>query len=255
MPRSRPRPFRLPMLPASMTSRQSLASSSRRLETSPAELGYLCALYSTLSPLHTMSYEGQTHHPHTPGNPPNPHLIPLAHYNDHTQPYIPAGLELMQAHWFVRHGERARGSLSANCPAAARFDGGPHSCRPHDPMLTRLRHAAVRQRLVGVGEIPAMFPLCSIGRDFRTSVLSFASGSPSTDGTPPPPPPASLPTLATAGGQVEASTMEVRRLAEDVDSSARGTVGGMSDWCATGRSFVDRLDRLTRARLAATGAS
>lgn len=62
-----------------------------------------------------MSYAGQTHHPHIPGHPPNPHLIPLAHAHDAQQPYVPAGLELVQAHWFVRHGERAR--ESANFPA------------------------------------------------------------------------------------------------------------------------------------------
>lgn len=57
-----------------------------------------------------MSYAGQAHHPHVPGHPPNPHLIPLAHADDTQQPYVPPGLELLQAHWFVRHGERARES-------------------------------------------------------------------------------------------------------------------------------------------------
>ncbi|BGP54618.1 hypothetical protein JCM8202_004988 [Rhodotorula sphaerocarpa] len=145
-----------------------------------------------------MSYPGQTHHPHTPGHPPNPHLIPLAHYDDQRKPYVPEGLQLVQAHWFVRHGERA----------------------------------PVRQRLVGVGEIPAVFPLCSIGRDFRTSVLSFTAPSPPpqlADTASPPPPPSALPSETSTGARVERSTMEVRRLAEDVGPGARGTVGGLSD--------------------------
>ncbi|KAG0662718.1 hypothetical protein C6P46_003223, partial [Rhodotorula mucilaginosa] len=144
-----------------------------------------------------MSYAGQAHHPHVPGHPPNPHLIPLAHPDDAQQPYIPPGLELLQAHWFVRHGERA----------------------------------PVRQRLVGVGEIPAVFPLCSIGRDFQTAVLSFTSGgttSPNLVGAPPPP--TALPTAASTGANVERAKMDVRRLAEDVGPvGARGTLGGLSD--------------------------
>lgn len=143
-----------------------------------------------------MSYAGQAHHPHVPGHPPNPHLIPLAHADDTQQPYVPPGLELLQAHWFVRHGERA----------------------------------PVRQRLVGVGEIPAVFPLCSIGRDFQTAVLSFTSGTTSPDLVGAPPPPAALPTAASTGANVERATMDVRRLAEDVGPvGARGTLGGLSD--------------------------
>lgn len=90
--------------------------------------------------------------------------------------------------------------------------------------------AAVRQRLVGVGDIPPVFSLCSVGREFRTAVLSFTpSVSPSALAGEPPSP-AILPTEATTGKNVAAGTMDVRRLTEDVGSSARGTRGGPSDW-------------------------
>ncbi|GAA6006019.1 uncharacterized protein JCM10292_005648 [Rhodotorula paludigena] len=128
-----------------------------------------------------MSYEGQAHHPHPPnlGRPPNAHLVPDA---GNGQPYVPPGLELVQAHWFIRHGERA----------------------------------PVRQRLVGQGEIPPVFSLCSVGRDFRTAVLTLDAPSAPTP-------------LAKGALTTEQSTMEVRRMTEDVGSSARGYVGGLSD--------------------------
>ncbi|BGP02495.1 hypothetical protein RTG_02538 [Rhodotorula toruloides ATCC 204091] len=142
-----------------------------------------------------MSYPGQAHHPHSPGNPPLAHLIHRSHPVDEQHPYVPPGLELVQAHWFVRHGERA----------------------------------PVRQRLVGVGDIPPVFSLCSVGREFRPAVLSFTpSVSPSALAGEPPSP-AILPTEATTGKNVAAGTMDVRRLTEDVGSSARGTRGGPSD--------------------------
>ncbi|GAA5947990.1 hypothetical protein JCM3765_007059 [Sporobolomyces pararoseus] len=81
-----------------------------------------------------MSYEGQDHHPHKRGYPPCSDLLlssPLS---------IPPNLELVQAHWFVRHGERA----------------------------------PVRQRMVGLGDIPAIFQLCSIGRQFTSAVLTLS---------------------------------------------------------------------------------
>ncbi|SCV72301.1 BQ2448_4995 [Microbotryum intermedium] len=93
-----------------------------------------------------MSYQGQSHHPHTPGTPPNAHLIGVAAHGDRSESYIPQGLQLVQAHWFVRHGERS----------------------------------PVRQRLTGFGDIPAIFPLCAIGRSFSTAVLSLTSGPTST---------------------------------------------------------------------------
>lgn len=49
-----------------------------------------------------MSYEGQAHHPHVRGGPPNADRISLG------EGHVPAGLQLVQAHWFVRHGERSR---------------------------------------------------------------------------------------------------------------------------------------------------
>lgn len=88
----------------------------------------------------------------------------------------------------------------------------------------------MRQRLVGVGEIPAVFQLCSIGRDFQTAVLSLAPGAKSPDLVGAPPPPSALPTSASTGANVEKTTMDVRRLAEDVGRGARGTLGGLSDW-------------------------
>ncbi|GAA5996896.1 hypothetical protein JCM5350_002743 [Sporobolomyces pararoseus] len=84
-----------------------------------------------------MSYEGQDHHPHKRGYPPNPHLLlssPLS---------IPPHLKLVQAHWFVRHGERA----------------------------------PVRERMVGLGDIPQVFQLCSIGRQFTSAVLTLSPPS------------------------------------------------------------------------------
>lgn len=74
-----------------------LASSARASAEIPL-------LYYAL--LHAMSYEGQTHHPHKRGNPPNAHLIDSAG-DTGREPYIPAGLALVQAHWYTRHGERS----------------------------------------------------------------------------------------------------------------------------------------------------
>ncbi|SGZ30415.1 BQ5605_C048g12354 [Microbotryum silenes-dioicae] len=95
-----------------------------------------------------MSYEGQSHHPHKPGSPPNAHLIGVApslgDRRDAGDSYVPQGLQLVQAHWFVRHGERS----------------------------------PVRQRLTGFGDIPAIFPLCAIGRSFSTAVLSLTTSDP-----------------------------------------------------------------------------
>lgn len=85
--------------------------------------------------------------------------------------------------------------------------------------------AAVRQRLVGQGEIPPVFSLCSVGRDFRTAVLTLDAPSAPTP-------------LAKGALTTEQSTMEVRRMTEDVGSSARGYVGGLSDWCVCISSIV-----------------
>ncbi|GAA6062772.1 hypothetical protein JCM10212_006885 [Sporobolomyces blumeae] len=96
-----------------------------------------------------MSFEGQAHHPHRRGFPPNAHLL--------AQQRPPANLELVQAHWFVRHGERA----------------------------------PVRQRMVGLGAIPPVFNLCSIGKDFSQAVLSLAPTPalrPTVDSAPSPSP-------------------------------------------------------------------
>ncbi|GEM10048.1 acid phosphatase [Rhodotorula toruloides] len=142
-----------------------------------------------------MSYPGQAHHPHSPGNPPLAHLIHRSHPVDEQHPYVPSGLMLVQAHWFVRHGERA----------------------------------PVRQRLVGVGDVPAVFSLCSVGREFRTAVLSFTPPLSPSALAGEPPSPAILPTEATTGKDTAAGAMDVRRLTEDVGSSARGTKGGPSD--------------------------
>ncbi|KAK4047051.1 hypothetical protein OIO90_006334 [Microbotryomycetes sp. JL221] len=85
-----------------------------------------------------MSYEGQIHHPHQRGTPPNAHLIEskLGEWN-------PTGLQLVQAHWFVRHGERS----------------------------------PVRRRLTGVGDIPSVFQLCAAGRQFSNAVLDVTRAS------------------------------------------------------------------------------
>ncbi|KAM0791655.1 hypothetical protein ACM66B_006091 [Microbotryomycetes sp. NB124-2] len=84
-----------------------------------------------------MSYEGQIHHPHERGTPPNAHLIA-------SEAWVPRGLQLVAAHWFVRHGERS----------------------------------PVRRRLTGVGDIPPVFQLCAAGRQFSNAVLKH-TGSPS----------------------------------------------------------------------------
>ncbi|GAA6053194.1 hypothetical protein JCM3770_000022 [Rhodotorula araucariae] len=133
-----------------------------------------------------MSFPGQIHHPHPPnaGVPPNAHLIARSSPDDPTRPYLPPGLELVQAHWFVRHGERA----------------------------------PVRQRLAGVADIPPVFALCAVGREFRTAVLSLGNGT--FPGGPPP--------HATQGAGKE-TMMDVRRLTEDVGDSARGYAGGLAD--------------------------
>ncbi|GAA5912120.1 hypothetical protein JCM5296_000802 [Sporobolomyces johnsonii] len=141
-----------------------------------------------------MSYPGQAHHPHRAGHPPNAHLIapPLG--------YLPPSLELVQAHWFVRHGERA----------------------------------PVRQRLVGHADIPAVFQFCSVARDFATAVLSLAPTSP-TDPSQPSPSPFS-PTLrhvtshggAQSNPQPRPGRLEVKRFTEDVGSS-RPSRGGLAD--------------------------
>ncbi|BGP40596.1 hypothetical protein JCM10449v2_004558, partial [Rhodotorula kratochvilovae] len=136
-----------------------------------------------------MSFSGQIHHPHPAnlGLPPNAHLVARSSPDDPQQPYLPPGLELVQAHWFVRHGERA----------------------------------PVRQRLAGVGDIPAVFPLCAVGREFRTAVLSLGGAASTSPG-------AVVPPHATQGAQQE-TAMEVRRLTEDVGDSARGYAGGLAD--------------------------
>ncbi|KAM0751178.1 phosphoglycerate mutase-like protein [Meredithblackwellia eburnea MCA 4105] len=110
-----------------------------------------------------MSFPGQTHHPHPAmaGVPPNSHLIT-------PEGWLPNGLQLVQAHWFVRHGERS----------------------------------PVRKRLVGFGDIPAIFPLCATGRAFKTAVLGFGEeGGREFEGSP-----------TSAYGVNE---MNVRRLSED----------------------------------------
>ncbi|GAA5911331.1 hypothetical protein JCM8208_005222 [Rhodotorula glutinis] len=127
-----------------------------------------------------MSFPSQAHHPHPPlaGRPPNSHLL-------HPTPYLPPGLELVQAHWFCRHGERA----------------------------------PVRQRLVGVGDIPAVFSLCSVGREFRSAVLSLSGSGAAHAGT----------SAAAPRAAPQTKAMDVRRWTEDVGDSARGYKGGPAD--------------------------
>ncbi|GAA5999702.1 hypothetical protein JCM10207_005872 [Rhodosporidiobolus poonsookiae] len=160
-----------------------------------------------------MSFESQSHHPHTAGQPPNPHLVNLP-----THDYLPPGLDLVQAHWFVRHGERS----------------------------------PVRQRLVGIGSIPLYFPLCSIGRDFASAVLTYSPSPPPSarpgegDGAAPPPE-----TLST-GAKIERGTrkgyMDVRRVVEDPGTGARGVRGGLRD-CEWGE--LTDLGRLSTLSLGA----
>ncbi|GAA5893741.1 uncharacterized protein JCM6883_003623 [Sporobolomyces salmoneus] len=87
-----------------------------------------------------MSFEGQDHHPHRRGYPPSPDLLLESHKS------VPPGLELVQAHWFTRHGERA----------------------------------PVRQRMVGLGDIPAVFSLCTVGRHFTSAVLTLSPSNASS---------------------------------------------------------------------------
>ncbi|GAA5908180.1 hypothetical protein JCM6882_005965 [Rhodosporidiobolus microsporus] len=172
-----------------------------------------------------MSFPGQAHHPHTPGNPPLAHQLHLAAApspspsgGEHP-PYVPPGLELVHASWFVRHGERA----------------------------------PVRQRLVGVGSIPPYFPLCSIGRDFRAAVLSFSPPASSSDPPvstakdgAPPPPQALLPGVREVRAQ--RTEMDVRRVTEDPGEGAKGVRGGMRD-CEWGElTDLGRLSTLTLGR-------
>lgn len=82
----------------------------------------------------TMSFEGQRHHPHQRGTSPSLHLLREA------KDWIPSGLELVQATWYVRHGERT----------------------------------PVSRRMTGLAAIPATFNKCSVGREFATSVLQLS---------------------------------------------------------------------------------
>ncbi|GAA5933148.1 hypothetical protein JCM1841_003692 [Sporobolomyces salmonicolor] len=147
-----------------------------------------------------MSYEGQAHHPHTAGHPPNAHLIAPS-----LGGYLPPGLHLVQAHWFVRHGERA----------------------------------PVRQRLVGKADIPAVFQFCSVARDFATAVLSFAPTSPSESSSAlatATSPSLFSPTMrhvtthgsAQPNPQPRRGRLEVKRFTEDV-GGGRPSRGGMAD--------------------------
>ncbi|GAA5820797.1 hypothetical protein JCM11251_003164 [Rhodosporidiobolus azoricus] len=173
-----------------------------------------------------MSFPGQAHHPHTPGNPPLAHSLHLASppaasgTEGDQQPYVPPGLVLVHASWFIRHGERS----------------------------------PVRQRLVGVGSIPAYFPLCSVGRDFRAAVLSFSPSSASSSTSPiplnagAPPPPAALLPGVDAAKKTEKTEMEVRRVTDDPGDGAKGVRGGMRD-CEWGElTDLGRLSTLTLGR-------
>ncbi|GAA5925727.1 uncharacterized protein JCM15063_005100 [Sporobolomyces koalae] len=150
-----------------------------------------------------MSYEGQLHHPHERGYPPSPHLL-LDSQSD-----IPPSLNLVQAHWFIRHGERA----------------------------------PVRQRMVGIADIPAVFQLCSLGRQFSSAVLSLAPPAP-TPSTIRPSPSSGNPFLSSSRHTTShhASTLEptprqmaVKRFTEDVAvpradlESVHPVQGGASD--------------------------
>ncbi len=68
---------------------------------------HLNRLLDSITHLSTsMSFPGQSHHPHTPGQPPNQHLFLVG--GEGCDGYLPKGIELVQAHVFHRHGERAR---------------------------------------------------------------------------------------------------------------------------------------------------
>ncbi|GAA5967559.1 hypothetical protein JCM11641_005693 [Rhodosporidiobolus odoratus] len=169
-----------------------------------------------------MRYPGQPHHPHPAGTPPNAASLYLAHPpprpRHQPQPhYVPSGLELVQAHWIVRHGERS----------------------------------PVRQRLLGLGDIPSgYFPLCSIGRDFNAAVLSLTSSTPPTvptqpDGAPPPPR-ALLPGVDQL--DVERRDIQVRRVAETPKRAEKGIRGGIKDCDWGDLTDLGRLSTLTLGR-------
>lgn len=204
-----------------------------------------------------MSYEGQAHHPHRRGYPPSPDLL-LA-----SQSTVPPSLQLVQAHWFVRHGERARKSLSSlSLPRLSNLldrvvTSYPSQSSPPTPHLTLIPSfplLAVRQRMVGLGEIPAVFELCSVGRQFSTAVLSLAPQTPSqplsTSSTlhssPAPTNPflsssrhtttlGSPPSSCPQGAPVDPTPrqMSVTRFTEDIptsaSSSSKPTKGGLRD--------------------------
>jgi len=75
-----------------------------------------------------MSFPGQSHHPHIPGQPPNQHLFLVG--GPGCDGYLPKGTELVQAHVFHRHGERARkSSWCARVWSGGRVDRGSRETR------------------------------------------------------------------------------------------------------------------------------
>lgn len=118
-----------------------------------------------------MSYEGQLHHPHDRGYPPSPQLLL------NSQSTIPPNFTLLQAHWFVRHGERARRPIFLpfhtlliypKTDVVSKTNSFAIATNPLSPLV------AVRQRMVGLGEIPAVFELCSVARNFTSAVTTLA---------------------------------------------------------------------------------
>ena len=150
--------------------------------------------------------------------------------NTGTGQYVPDGLELVQAHWYVRHGERTR---KIPAPDSIKLKLRPFS------------RAAVRSRMTGLAGIPATFRLCSVGREFKTTVAAFndspsngamAGDSHSYEGgdaietaghavqhT-------SAADSATKSSELAKSPMLVRRLTEIPSAGNDKALGTMSDW-------------------------
>lgn len=137
---------------------------------------------------------------------------------------------------------------------AALFVTSPSNsgCSANFPFLFFLL-TAVRKRLVGVGAIPAIFPLCAIGREFSTAVLAASppaaadsAESHSFEGAPNNHRDYQIPTPnGEAAGFVRAK-MDVRRLSEDQGTGNSPTVGGKADWFVFRPCPVSSSASLTR---------
>ena len=167
--------------------------------------------------------------------------------------YVPEGLEVVQAHWFVRHGERTRKKS-----VSTRFA----------LILMNTLRTAVRSRMTGLAGIPATFRLCSVGREFKTTVAAFTSSGGAIAGethsyeggdaietaghaTQQPSPADSL--VATNNSELEKSPMLVRRLTEVPSAGNDKALGTMSDWSVS--AFIPKMQPEFETALPFDGAS